>query len=216
MTVTASLLPVFPECPTYGFSSTPDYLVKIVTREGGFETRDRKWEEPLHAYEGVPMGNRPQADIERILKFYHAVGATAYKFRFKDWIDYMSCDLDDEPSALDQPLTLVSGSPGGYQLLKRYATEDVAGYETYRTIRKPLGTSIRIANQAGVEQSSSTFNVEEDTGLINVLPGFSGTPATWGGEFYVPCRFAAPIKPTIVNRKIISLECYISEIRERL
>lgn len=209
--ITVTTLPTFPTCPTYGFTSQPDYLVKIVTREGGFERRDRKWSQPLHYYEGMPTGDRPQRDIETLLKFWHAMGGTYRKFRFKDWADYKSCGLDDEVEAIDQPVALVSGSPGGYQLYKRY---DHEGLEQLRKITRPNGSTIKIANHLGAEQPSSSWTIEEDTGLLVPNGGFVGTPAGWGGEFFVPCRFDSQFKTEIVNYKIMNLTVSIREVRE--
>lgn len=212
--IVASELALFPECPSYGFTSQPDYLVKIVAREGGYEKRDRKWSQPLHYYEGVPMGPRPQEDIESIVAFWHAMGGTHQEFLFLDYVDYKSCLLDDDPAALDQPLEVLGG--GQWRLTKRYeagASSPASGYETLRTITKPKGSSILIANDSGVVQASSRWTIDEDTGILTVEGSFVGTPASWGGEFYVPCRFDGNLRTQIVNKKIHDLQCSIREVR---
>lgn len=210
MTIIATTRPTFPGCPTYGFTSRPEYLVKVIQREGGYERRDRKWSEPLHFYDGAPMGDRPQADIEAIAAFYHAMGGTWGQFRFKDWADYKSCALDFDPTPLDQPFVLINGSPGGYQLSKTY---NATGLQTVRYIRAPVGSTIVVANTLGATQAPSSYTIEEDTGLLTPGIGFTGTPGSWGGQFYVPCRFAAAIAVEITNFKIMNLACSIKEIR---
>jgi uncharacterized protein (TIGR02217 family) len=206
--IVATTLAVFPECPSYGFSSRPDYLVKIVAREGGYEKRDRKWEMPLHYFDGVPMGPRPQADIENILAFWHAMGGTHQEFLFKDYADFKSCGLDDDATEDDQPLEVLGG--GEYRLLKRYAT---GAYETFRVIAKPIGSTIVIANEVGTLQASSLWTIDEDTGVLTIEGGFSGTPTTWGGEFYVPARFDGELRTQIVNKKIMDLQVSVKELR---
>lgn len=212
MTLQADDLPTFPTCPTYGFTVDPVFLVKIVQREGGYERVDRKWEQALRKYDGMPTGDQPQADIEELLYFWLAIGGMAGTFRFKDWTDYKSCRLGETISATDQPFSFESGSPGGYRLIKRYTY----GSLTHdRTIYRPVGSTIRVANESGVEQSPSTWLLQESTGLLQTLPGFSGTPAAWGGEFDVWCRFNSPFVPQISNHEIQSATVSIIEKRER-
>lgn len=215
MAVIASLLPTFPTCPGYQFTSRPTYLVSTVTRRGGYERRDRKWSEPLHVYDGVPFGERPWADIAAIAEFFHAMGGTAGRFRFKDWADYKSCRIDGTISAADQPFLFTPGSPGGYQLVKRYiaAGGSSGSIVTTRTIRHPIGSTIRVSNQSGVEQDPSTWTIEEDTGFLVPGGGFTGTPGSWGGEFYVPARFAQDLDVVVSNFEIMSLSCSIRELR---
>ncbi len=211
MTVVASTLQTFPNCPSYGFSSQPDYLTKKVMREGGQERRDRKWAQPLHRYNGTPMGDRPQADIERILNFWHAMGGEFEAFRFLDYVDYKSCGLDATPLPTDQPFTAGPGSPASYRLAKRYA---VGSLIQDRPIYRPDGSTIRVANEFGVEQVSSRFTVDENTGLVAPNGSFVGVPTFWGGTFYVKVRFDGPFAPEIVNQKILGLTCSLCELRE--
>ncbi len=210
--ITATTRPTFPNCPSYGFSSQPDYLTKKVQREGGFERRDRKWSHPLHRYMGAPMGPRPQADIETILNFWHAMGGEFEFFRFRDLVDYKSCSLDRDPLPTDQPIVLgESGSPAPYQLVKRYA---VGAFVQERPITRPDGATIRIANELGVEQLASNWTIDEDTGILTVGGGFAGVPTFWGGLFYVKTRFDGPFSPEIVDKEIQGLTCSLCELRE--
>lgn len=202
----------FPACPTYGFSVDPTILVKIVGREGGFERLNRKWAHPIRKFDGVPVGEKPQADIEEILHFFLAIGGMSTYFRFKDWTDYKSCLLDDDPHFTDQPFTFEAGSPGGYRLTKRYT---IGPYVYNRPIYRPIGSTIRVCNQSGVEQDSSKFILQESTGLLAPIGGFTGTPSAWGGEFDVLVRFNAPFIPEISNFHIQRATVSLIEKRER-
>jgi uncharacterized protein (TIGR02217 family) len=212
--IALSTLPVFPTCPSYGFSSRPDYLVKVVSREAGVERRDRKWEQALHYYDGAPMGPRPQIDIETIAAFYHAMAGIHQRFRFLDYADYRSVTLDEDITPLDQTLEILSG--GAFQLIKTYDVPvpgTTVTYETVRRIYQPIGPTIRIANELGVEQPDTRWTIDEDTGVLTTTGDFAGTPNTWGGEFYVACRFDGELRVQIVNRKIMDLSCSIKELR---
>jgi uncharacterized protein (TIGR02217 family) len=211
MTIQTDDSVTFPACPTYGFSVDPSILVKIVSREGGFEKLNRKWQHPRRRFDGVPVGDRPQADVEEILYFWLAVGGMSTYFRFKDWTDYKSCVLDDEPTMLDQPFSFESGSPGGYRLIKRY---QIGPYTYERPIYRPIGSTIRVANQSGNEQVESRWILQESTGLLQPLGTFVGQPTSWGGEFDVQVRFNAPFIPEISNFKIQRATVSLIEKRE--
>lgn len=208
--ITASATDLFPRCPTYGFTSRPAYRVKMVEREDGTERRDRKWAQSLSIYEAVPLGNQSERDMETIYNFFHAQGGTAYRFRFKDWIDYKSCNIADDPAAGDQPFVLIDGSPGSYAMYKTYTSTNRT---TLRRIFHPKGDTITVKNNSGAVQDPSKWTIDEDTGIIVPEPTFAGIPATWGGEFYVPARFAADIQIEISDFKIHSLTASLRELR---
>lgn len=208
-TIVADPSEIFPACPTFGFNPEPNYLVKITSKEGGFERRDRKWARPLLKFTGVPLGDRPQADIEDVLYFWHAVGGMSDGFRFKDWSDYKSCRLTHTPSPIDQPLIASGDSPSGsFRLVKQY----VWGAKIQeREILRPLGSSIRVANETAVEQHD--FHLDEATGLVTPGGSFSGTPTTWGGEFFVWCRFDGQFSPQLTNHEVQNATVQLAEIR---
>lgn len=211
MTITSDSTPTFPACPTYGFNVDPMILVKIVTLESGFERTSRKWAQARRTFAGMPVGTKPQRDIEAILYFYLAIGATEGAFRFKDWTDFKSCRLDDEPFRTDQPILVSSGSsPERYRLAKVYT---VGAFTHTRYITRPIGSTITVANDSGIAQTDWTL--DEATGFI--VPGgtFTGTPSFWGGEFDVYCRFDGAFQVEIANFKIQTAQVNLIEKRER-
>lgn len=208
--ITADTTEIFPGCPTFGFTVNPRYLVRIVEREGGYERRDRRWSRPLSYYTTVPTGDQAEGDIQNVLAFWHAVGGRAEAFRFKDWSDYKSCPVQDTPTPLDQPLAYEAGSPGGYRLSKEYT---VGALTQVREIYKPKGDTIRIANALGVEQDASTWTIDEATGLLSTGGGFSGVPATWGGEFYVSVRFDSELDLTLSGYQVQAATFALRELR---
>lgn len=209
-TIVPDLAEVFPNCPTFGFVGEPNYLVKITAREGGYERRQRMWARPLSKYTGVPTGDQPQDDIEDLLDFWHAMGGISSGFRFKDWIDYKSCRLGATPAPTDMPLIASGDSPASFRLVKQYATKSGRTIQL-REIARPIGATIRIANDTGIEQSA--WSLDESTGLVTIEGGFAGTPTSWGGEFDVWCRFDAQFNPSITNYEIMNVTVQLAEIR---
>jgi uncharacterized protein (TIGR02217 family) len=207
-TIVPDTSPIFPNCPTFGYVSEPNYLVKITQREGGYERRQRMWSTPLTMITGSPTGDQPQKDIEAVLAFWHAMGGLSNAFRFQDWTDYLSCSLDDEPAATDQPLVISGDSPASYRLVKQYVVGSII---QQRYILRPVGSSILIANEVGVAQSDWTLN--ESTGLLTKGGSFAGTPTSWGGQFYLWGRFNAQLNPEVSNYKIMNVTVQLAELR---
>lgn len=211
--ITADNAPVFPACPTFGFVAEPNFLVKIVAKEGGFERRQRVWNQSLTQYTSVPSGDRAQADIEAIYYFWMAVGGMSNGFRFKDWLDFQSCRLDESPSATDQPIISSGDSPASFRLVKDYSA---GPFIQQRIIQRPIGETIEIANELGETQDPTTWNLDESTGVLSIGGGFSGTPTAWGGEFDVWVRFNAQLNPAISNYRIQNVTVQLCELRQPL
>lgn len=209
--LTADPAALFPRCPAFGFTAAPAYLVKKIMREGGFERRNRKWQRPLNAYASFPTGNRPEADIEEVLHFWHAMGGEEQCFRFKDWVDFKSCALGATPAATDQPLVHVTDSPDHYQLTKQYV---VGSRIQVRDITRPRGSTILVANEVGAVQAADRWHLDESTGHLTTLGGFIGVPTAWGGEFDVWVRFDGQLQVQIVEYKAQAASFSLIERRD--
>lgn len=203
---------LFPACPTYGFTVDPLILVKIVELESGFERSNRKWAQALRTYSGVPVGQRPERDIESIYYFYLAIGGMATPFRFKDYVDFKSCRLGADPTPVDQDIVSNGASPPLYRLAKIY---EISNLSMIRYITRPIGSTVMVANESGVEQDPSLWTLDESTGFITVESGFDGIPSSWGGEFDVYCRFDGQFSVEITNHRIQSATVNIVEKREK-
>lgn len=201
--------PPFPACPSFGFTPSPRYSVTITTTAGGRERRNRNWARPLHVY-AVTVGPRMEAEVAELLEFWHAMGGPECGFRFKDSVDFKSCRLNLSPTAFDQPLELIPGSPGGWQLIKLYNW----GTRTQtREILKPVTGTIRIAD-AGVEKTEGVhWLMDYTTGLATLFFTPAGT-LTWGGEFDVPARFDSEFPVEMLTHQIQSVQFQIAELRD--
>lgn len=201
--------PVFPQCPSFGYTSEPMYSVTPIERASGVETRNRNWEYPLHRF-NCTVGPRAEENIAELLEFWHAVGGWAYGFRFNDGIDNKSCRIQSDPTSLDCPLLLVAGtSPEEYQLIKRYTfgarTQD-------RPIYKPIEDTILIADNGVLKAETSDYTIDYATGRVSLLFTPAGT-LTWGGEFDVPVRFDSEFPVELVNKRIQSVTFMLRELR---
>lgn len=211
MTDTFLETPRFPGCPSFGYTALPNYSTTISTLPSGREFRNRNWARPLLDIE-VTVGPRMQEQIEELKDFWHAVGGQELGFRFKDESDYKSCRLGDDIAATDQPFLVVTGSPSGYQLIKEYT----AGIRTQvRYISKPVQGTIVVANSLGATQNSALWAIDYSTGLLTTLPGFVGTPGSWGGEFDVPVRFNSNFPIQIQDHEIQSVTFTLKELRSQ-
>src|ERR1044072_690071 len=135
--------PLFPQCPAYGFTSMPDYSDTIVERSSGARSVNRNWYYPLHLYSAVPIVEKFEDDIHRILKFWHAIGGRSGRFLFTDLVDFRSTlNVGDTITPSDQPIVLNADlSPPGYQLTKVYRDDDLL-FEQQRLIQKPVPGTI--------------------------------------------------------------------------
>ncbi len=186
----------FPECPGFGFTVEPKYLTKATEGEGGQESIKQRWDHPLSFFTAVPTGNRDANVIQTLLNFWHAVGGTSNRFRFKDWADYKSCKTNQTPTALDQPFEIVDATH--YLMIKQYMAGSLL---QNRVIYRPVGSTIVVANTVGAVQTDWTLN--EMTGILVPGGGFVGTPGSWGGEFDLPCRFLTEYSLSVVDGKDI-------------
>ena len=184
--------PTFPECPGFGFTVEPRYMTHAIDTEGGYERLNQRWNHPLSFFTAVPTGNRDADVVQNLLNFWHAVGGTSLRFRFKDWTDYKSCFTTGTPTALDQLFEIIDATH--YQMIKQYI---VGSAVQNRTIYRPVGSTITVANTLGVTQTDWTL--DEATGILVPGGGFAGTPDTWGGEFDLPCRFLTDYSISIID-----------------
>jgi uncharacterized protein (TIGR02217 family) len=149
---------------------------------------------------------RAEDEVAAVLEFYHAVHGRAFGFRFKDYVDYKSCRIDQAVSAVDQ---LLVASGAAYQLVKDY----VAGaLFQRREIVKPVAGTVRLADNAVEKTEGVDWTLDETTGLVTLAFSPVGT-LTWGGEFDVPVRFDSDLPVSILNKEIQGCTFSLLEIR---
>lgn len=205
--------PVFPLCPSFGFTKLADYSVTIVERASGIRTVNRNWYYPLHTFSAVPLDGRQEDDMSIIMRFWHAIGGQSGQFRFRDYTDYKSTARPgDEISAIDQPL-IETQTPNVWQMVKLY-TDETFQYQQQRLIQKPVDATILIADSGVDLNEGSDYSIDYETGLVtfdsSALP--AGVPS-WGGEFHVPVMFESTPEFMIVNKKFQRTGFALRELR---
>jgi len=154
--------PRFPTNINFGSPGGPRYRTAIVRLSSGHEQANIEWSAPLHEW-NVGFGARTRADLYSLLKFFQAVKGRANKFRYKDWLDYKSCAIDDAITASDQIISVDSIEQLEFQLIKTY---EAGALSMVRTIKKPVVGTVRLAIQS-VEQINR-WSVNTTTGLITL------------------------------------------------
>ena len=204
--------PIFPTCPSFGYTAQPDISVTVTVTASGRERRNRNWKYPLNSYD-CTVGPRDEDSVQTLREFFLAMGAQECGFRFMDNADYKSCNVSGLPNHDDQPILLdTSVSPGEYQLFKQY----VAGTRVLlRKIQKPIEGTIVVAHNGTLLAEGTDYTLDYATGVVVPFVGVTGQ-FTWGGEFHTPVRFNSAFPLQIVDQQIMSVQFTMIEIRDPL
>lgn len=204
--------PRFPNLLGWEYTVEPLYEVDIVPRGRGHEQRNLSALYPRRRIT-VRIPQDKIADIVQINKWHHAVRGKFIGFRVQDPTDYLSIDLQpydsigtdqlSQTAATDQPLAESTTSPGLYRLIKRYRLAgDFANLDQELPILKPVVATIKVANTLGDEQPAESWEIDEETGLLEPHTAFTGTPGFWGGQFDLPMRFESGLPIDVRNMMI--------------
>lgn len=179
--------PRFPDNISYGSKGGPKYNTIVTTVNSGFEYNNINWDTARHKYD-VAMGVRNLSELSTLVKFFHITRGKGHYFRYKDWADYKSCDLEDTISDTDQVFGIGDGTAKGFQLIKTYDLS--GGVVNQRDIKKPVNTTIVIAVNGTPQTETTHYSINYTTGYVTFVTAPANLASiTWGGEFDVPCRF---------------------------
>lgn len=201
--------PSFPQCPSFGYTVRPNYSVTISEASSGWERRNRNWARPLHKFD-CTVGPRAVEDIQELLDFWHALGGPEVGFRFRDYNDYKSCQVQETATRTDQLLELMTDSPNGYQLTKAYS---YGARTQLRPILKPIQGTIMVADDGVAKTEGVHWQLNYATGVVTISFSPVGE-LTWGGEFDTPVRFDSEFPVEIVDRQIHSVAFALKELRD--
>jgi uncharacterized protein (TIGR02217 family) len=204
--------PVFPVCPSYGFTKRSDYSVSIVERASGVRTVNRNWYYPLHTFTAVPIETN-ETEMSRVARFWHAIGGQSGQFRFRDYTDFRSTDLPESAiSAVDQPL-FETEDANVWQLVKVYVDEEFL-FQQQRVIQKPVNGTIVITDGVTHKSEGADYTIDYETGLVT----FSGAVSSpsWGGQFHVPVMFESVPEFMISNYRFHQTGFALRELRLEL
>lgn len=153
--------PRFITSVNFATSSEARYEVFVTKLYGGHVVSDLINDEPLMFFD-VGHGIRTEVDLQVLYKFYHQIQGEFHHFRYKDWVDFKSCDREQTPAPTDQALGTGDGITVAFQLIKIYGN-------TVRRIQKPVVTTVRPAI-AGLEQLSR-FSLTSGLTAQQILDG---------------------------------------------
>lgn len=182
----------FPPAVSYGSVGGPRFSTRLHSSGSGYEYRNAVWGAPLYQYEAA-WGVRTQEHLESLLQFFVAVAGRAHAFRFKDWMDYKSCDLNATIARTDQTIGTGDGVETVFQLVKIYSqTDGTNTVTTTRTISKPVSGTVLIEVNGVLQAETTDYTIDYSTGLVTFEAG--SIPANThlvkaGFAFDVPCRF---------------------------
>ncbi len=176
----------FPTKLSYGSTGGPERRTEVVTLANGFEERNTPWEHSRRRYDAGSALRSPD-DVAALIDFFEARRGRLHAFRWKDWSDFQSCRPSLQITALDQEIGRGDGVNLVFQLIKTYAS----GNQSYvRPVKKPVGSTVRVAIAGDIKELTTEFSVDYTTGLITfVTPPDIGAQVSAGFEFDVPVRF---------------------------
>lgn len=178
----------FPTAISRGAQGGPERRTDVVVLGSGHEERNARWADSRRSY-NAGYGVKSLDDLHTVIAFFEERRGRLYGFRWRDHLDWKSCQPQQAITAGDQAIGTGTGSRSAFQLMKKYGS---AFAPWSREIRKPVEGTVRIA-VAGVEKTAGTqFTVDGATGIVTFLPGHvpaAGQAVTAGFEFDVPVRF---------------------------
>lgn len=188
----------FPTDIGYGSRGGPGYSTTVIENFSGYESRNQNWEYARYVYD-VAYGVKTIAQLETLIKMFHIAGGKANGFKFKDRLDYKSCDFDSTPSRTDVEIGTGDGTTTIFQVIKKYTYE---GITRNRKILKLVPDTL-LVDVAGVSQTRGVdFTASNSTGLITFTAGHiptTGQSIKCGYEFDVPVRFGIDELPIILE-----------------
>jgi len=148
----------------FGSSYQDEYAVNVVSTAGGQEYRALVHPYPVRRFDISYMLDEARTYAELMAVYHRAHGQFA-GFRARCFDEWSSNGAKGTPTALDQPMVLVSA--GVYQLAKQYGTDKAAGASgyAYRLIKKPVAGTV-LAGIGATAIRSADWSVDTTTGRI--------------------------------------------------
>jgi uncharacterized protein (TIGR02217 family) len=181
--------PRFPDNISYGSVGGPKYNTTLVISDSGQEYANINWENSRHEF-NVAMGVRSMSELSDLIRFFHLCRGRAHQFRYKNWLDYKSCDVEDNITPYDQVFGVGDGVESEFQLIKRYELYGISSLTLEYIIKKPVPNTVIVAINNNIKTINVDYVVDTTTGIVTftTIPSV-GDVLTWGGEFDLPCRF---------------------------
>lgn len=160
----------FPTDIDYGSEFETVFANSTSRTVGGGEYRKLEHPYPMFTLD-VDFTRMHNEVVARIVDLNMRAGGTFRPFRVKNYVDYSTNNYRGTPTALDQPMALVSA--GVYQLTRWYGNS-ADPLCTRRRLRKPVAGSV-LVGVAGAAYPSGQWSVDNTTGLVTMAANKTGT-----------------------------------------
>ena len=157
-----------PVCIKYGGSFSENHSVSVVQTVGGGEYRSLRHPFVVLSYD-VSYEQPTKFIVEQILSLYSRANGMFRGFRVKDHKDFTTNNYSAAPTAIDQPMLLVSA--GIYQLMRWYGSSGDP-LAARRRLRKPVDGTVKVG-VGGAVYPSGMWSVDITTGLVTLAPNQS-------------------------------------------
>lgn len=130
------------------------------------------------------------SELSELIKFFHMCRGRAHSFRYKNWLDYKSCDVEDIITPFDQVFGTGDGTTKNFQLTKTYILYGISELLNTKTITKPTPSTVVVSVDYIPKTINTDYTVNYNTGTVSFVTAPTvGQILRWGGEFDLPCRF---------------------------
>lgn len=185
---------IFPENISKGSIGGPEYSTRITEVASGFETRNINWVLTRHTY-NVAYGIKLISDIEDVLSIFHVANGMAHSFRYKDFLDYKSCNVESIITLTDQQIGVGDAIEDAFQLIKTYTN---GSFSKVRDITKPKDGTVLIALDSILQVTG--YTIDYTTGIVTfTTPPGASVVITAGFEYHVPVRFQVDYIPVTLE-----------------
>lgn len=161
-----------PATISYGGSFSEDHAVNTVETVGGDEYRSLRHPFVRLSYD-ISYARNIGFVRDKVLNLYARANGMYRGFRVKDFKDFTTNAYILAPTALDQPMQLVT--PGVYQLMRWYGSP-TDPQAARRRLRKPVAGTVKIAF-GGQVVPNDQVTIDYTTGLVR-LPGLARSSIT--------------------------------------
>lgn len=178
---------IFPTDISDGSVGGPVFQSFVQGTQSGGEQRIAAWPYGRYMFDAQYGAKRPDQMIA-LTSFFNVRKGKVHGFRFRDPLDWKSCDVTDTVANDDQ--TIIGSAVGGETTAQLIKTYSGGGATTVRPITKPVSGTVLIKKNAGQLTETTDYSIDYSTGIITFVVALSASDTiTAGYEFHVPCRF---------------------------
>jgi uncharacterized protein (TIGR02217 family) len=155
----------------------PGFLTEIAATAAGFEQRDERWPESVHAFD-FSQGVKSTTDFKLIEAHFRMARGRLHHFRVRDWADF---------NCLRAAGRLVMLTSTTFQIHKVYG--DLEAFEELRKITRVYPGSLQVWKDGALQTLTTHYDVDEETGVVEFVSSPGEADLGCALQFDVPCRY---------------------------